>query len=78
MELEGQVVKQPFAVGTKSEREAIYLESAQGKFLLHRPGTNPLEIDRDLEALTGRKVRCSGFLRGHTFVVSNVAVLDEP
>ena len=77
MELDGQVVKKPFAIGTKSEHEAIYLETAQGNFVLRRAGANPFEMDRDLEALVGQKVRCSGFVSRGTFFVSHYTVLSQ-
>ncbi len=77
MELDGQIVRKPFAVGTKSERAAIYLESSQGDFVLRRPGANPFEIDRELAALVGTRVRCSGFVNGSTFFVSHWSILTE-
>jgi hypothetical protein len=77
MELEGQIVRKPFGTGTKSEHDAIYVESAAGRFVLRRPGTNPFEIDRDLEALVGARVRFSGSVSGYTFFVSKWEVLGE-
>ncbi len=77
MQLDGQIVKKPFAVGTKSERTAIYLESPQGDYLLRRPGANPFEIDRELEALVGNRVRCSGLVKGSTFFISSWSILTE-
>jgi len=77
MELDGRVVKKPFGIGTKSEHEAIYVESVEGNFVLRRPGANPFEIDRDLEALVGARVRLSGFVSGYTFFVSDWKVLGE-
>ena len=77
MELDGRIVKKPYAPGTKSEHEAIYLETVQGDFVLRRAGTNPFEMDRELEALVGQKVRCSGFVSRGTFFVSDYAVLNQ-
>lgn len=77
MELDGRIVRKPFAVGTKSEHSAIYLESTQGDFVLRRAGANPFEIDRELEALVGSRVRCSGRISGYTFFVSGWSILNE-
>jgi hypothetical protein len=77
MELDGQVVKKPFAIGTKSEHEAIYLETAEGNFVLRRPDANPFEMDGDLESLVGKRVRCSGFASRGTFFVSHYTVLSQ-
>jgi hypothetical protein len=76
MELAGRIVKKPFGIGSKSERQAIYLVAPSGEYVLRRPGANPFEIDQELAALVGNQVQCSGVLSGYTFFVSDWKILN--
>ena len=68
MTLEGTVVRKPFAVGSKSEREAVVLVTADGReYVLRRLGGNPFH-DAELEALVGKRIACEGQLHGYTFI----------
>jgi hypothetical protein len=69
-EIAGQVVKGPFAVGSKSEHEAIYLNSKRGRFVLRRPGQNAFQ-DPVLEKLVGKTVRCRGEIDGYLLLLSD-------
>lgn len=65
-----------FGMGTKSEHEAIFLSTPKGDYLLRRQAANPFEVDRELNALVGKKVRVSGKLIGdrtgnRTLVISD-------
>ena len=79
MELDGRIVKDTYAPGTKSFMpEALFLETAQGPPLLLRPPNNdPFNKDPNLEALVGQRVRCSGFVSRGTFFVSHYTVLSQ-
>ena len=77
IEVNGQVVRKPFGTGTKSEREAIYLATPQGEYLLRRPAANPFELDPELNSLVGKKVRVSGTISGYTFFVSDWQVNEH-
>ncbi len=68
-EVIGKVVKGPFAVGSKSEHEAIFLNSKRGRFVLRRPGENPF-CDPELEKLVGRTIRCRGKIDDYLFLLS--------
>ena len=78
MELDGRITKKPFGTGSKSEHDALYLETSAGDYVLRRPGANPFEADTELESLVGATVRCSGVLRGYTFFLSGCEVLQRP
>ncbi len=69
MHLTGQVVKKPFATGSKSEREAVMLETEQGQYVLRRQGGNPFQ-DRELEKLVGKKIEVDGKITGYTLLIS--------
>jgi hypothetical protein len=53
-ELTGLVIKAPFALGSKSEHEAILLDTGDKRYVLRREGGNAF-FDPVLEQLVGRK-----------------------
>jgi hypothetical protein len=69
-ELSGEVVKGPFAVGSKSEHQAIYLMSSRGRYVLRRQGGNPFH-DSALDKLVGKNIRGRGVITGYTFLVTD-------
>lgn len=69
MQLNGCVTKKLFAAGTKSEREAVVLTTAEGEYVLRRKGGNPF-FDEVLENLVGKRIRCEGDLTGYTFLMN--------
>lgn len=70
----GSVVKRRFAKGSKSERDAIFLVTSDGDYVLRRQGGNAYH-DPDLERLVGKKIRCTGFVTGYTLLFSECTVL---
>jgi hypothetical protein len=70
----GSVVKRPFGVGSKSERDAIFLVTKDKEFVLRRQGGNAF-FDPALEKLVGNEVRCTGVVTGYTLLVSDYAVI---
>jgi len=66
----GKVTRKPFAVGSKSEHQAVVLETDRGEFVLRRQGGNPFR-DAELEKLVGKRIRCSGRMAGYTLIISN-------
>jgi hypothetical protein len=75
-EVSGEVVKAPFATGSKSEHEAVYLVSDKGRFVLRRAGGNPFS-DPELDSLVGKKIHGRGKLVGYTFLLSDWRVLPN-
>jgi len=68
---EGTVVQKPFAAGTKSERNAVMLETREGKdYVLRRQGGNAFH-DEVLEQLAGKKIRAEGILAGYTLIIKD-------
>jgi hypothetical protein len=68
MQLNGRVIKKPYAIGTKSEREAVMLETADGTYILRRLGVNAFQYSA-LEALVGSMILANGDLYGITFII---------
>jgi len=69
MQFSGRVIKKRFARGSKSERDAVWLVTDQGEFVLRRAGGNPFH-DPELDKLVGRRVRCEGNLVDYLLIVS--------
>jgi hypothetical protein len=70
----GSVVKRPFGVGTKSEREAILLVTKDKEYVLRRQGGNAFH-DPKLEQLVGKQVQCTGTVIGYTLLITDCATL---
>ena len=58
-EFVGRVTRRTFGAGTKSEHEAVYLDTDRGSFLLRRVGGNPFS-DPEIESLVGKCIWCRG------------------
>jgi hypothetical protein len=72
----GTVVREPFATGSKSERQAIWLETAEDRFVLRRKG-GPSFDDRSLEKYVGKRVKCWGFIVGYMLLAERIEVLRK-
>ena len=70
----GSVVKRPFGIGSKSERDAILLVTKDKEYVLRRQGGNAF-ADPALEQLVGKQVQCTGTVTGYTLLVSDCAVV---
>jgi hypothetical protein len=70
MELRGMVTKALYGAGTKSEHEAVVLETPSGRYRLRRAGGNPF-ADPELDRLVGREVVCTGTVHQGTLVISD-------
>ncbi len=69
MVVTGRVVKKPFAVGSKSERQAVVLQASDGhEYLLRRRGGNAY-YDEALDALVGHTIQAEGQPHGYTFLM---------
>lgn len=76
VELSGEVVKKPFAHGSKSERAAVSLDTDKARYLLRRRGGHPF-TDPQIEALVGKRIRCKGILNGLTLIISEWTVVED-
>ena len=67
----GRVIKKQVAMGSKSEREAVYLESNGREYVLRRRHGNPF-YDQELEKLVGKTIRTVGDVVGdYTLLMSD-------
>jgi hypothetical protein len=71
----GTVEKVPYAVGSKSEYNAVILKTPQGEFRLRRLGGSSFE-DGVLDNLVGCRVRARGAVHGSTLILDGWDVLE--
>ena len=69
--LRGRVSRGDYAKGSKSERDAVFIDTGDGRFLLRRKG-GPVFADADLERHVGHTVECDGFLVGSTLLADRI------
>jgi hypothetical protein len=72
--LTGAVVRGAFGAGSKSEREAVWLETADRRLVLRRKD-GPTFDDRALEKYIGKRVKCDGFMVGYMLVAERIEIL---
>lgn len=70
----GVVSRGPFGAGSKSAREAFWLETEEGRFELRRK-SGPAYGDRKLNEYVGKRVSCDGFLVGHTLLTEHIKIV---
>lgn len=69
--LTGVVTRAPFATGSKSERDAIWIETDEGCLILRRKDGLAFG-DRSLDGFIGQRVRCDGFITGYTLLAERI------
>jgi hypothetical protein len=69
IEIDGQVTKHLTAKGSKSERQAVFLDTEEGSYVLRRRGGHPF-VDKVLNGLVGKTIHCKGVLTKHTLIMS--------
>jgi hypothetical protein len=72
--LTGTVVRGTFGKGSKSEREAIWLDADGRRLVLRRKG-GPGMDDRELEKYVGKRVKCDGFVVGYSLLADRIETL---
>jgi hypothetical protein len=65
---EGLVVKKRIAVGSKSERDAVVLETRDAELVLRRKGGNAFS-DPVLDQLVGTRISGEGRRTGYTLIL---------
>ena len=73
--LRGRVTQGEYGKGTKSERQAVFIDTDRGRYLLRRKG-GPVFGDTQLQRYVGHTVECDGFLVGTTLLADRIAVIE--
>lgn len=71
IELTGKVIQKKFGDGSKSEHNAVYLETTEGDYQLRRLGGNPFS-DPELNKLIGKKINATGIIKGMLFIAKKL------
>jgi len=66
MKLKGKIIVKLFGEGTKSEHHAVYIDTAEGSYVLRKKGANPFESP-DLKQMEGKEVTVEGTLDKYVF-----------
>jgi len=76
--LRGEVVKRPFAPGSKSEHEAVCLQDQKGRsYRLRLLGGDPY-FDPQLEKLVGKAISVQGeIVHGNTMIVKHWSEIEN-
>lgn len=70
----GTVIRKGVARGSKSERDAVVLQTAEGgEYILRRSGGNAFS-DPQLDALVGSSITADGQVAGQTFIMKSWTV----
>jgi len=72
----GAVIRAPFATGSKSEQQVLWLDASAGRFVLRRKG-GPAFDDKSLEKYVGKQVSCDGFIVGYTLLAEKIRILPS-
>lgn len=73
--LRGTVQRGLLGEGSKSEREAIWLDTACGRYVLRRKD-GPSFGDAALEMWVGCEVACSGFIVDYVLLAERIEAID--
>ena len=73
--LTGEVTLQTTSRGSKSEHEAVMLESKGKHFILRRKGGNPF-YDPEMINLVGKRIKAKGDLLEHIFILEDWEIVD--
>ena len=61
--------------GSKSERQAVVLDTDDQRYVLRRRGGNPFK-DAVLDSLVGKRLRAVGDVHGSSFILHDWSELD--
>ena len=74
MKFQGRVEKRLFGKGSKSEHNAVYLKTPEGKeYVLRRLGGNAFR-DPELDALVGKDIEGTGEVTDYTLILSDYKI----
>lgn len=73
--LHGRVAQGAYGKGSKSEREAVFIETPDARYVLRRK-TGPVFGDDELTRYVGHEVECDGFVIGTTLLAERIEVVE--
>jgi len=73
--LHGWVRQGVYGKGSKSERVAMFIETADGRQYILRRKTGPAFDDSELPKYVGHEVKCDGFVVGTTLIAEQIKLV---
>ncbi len=73
--LRGRVTSGAFGKGSKSEREAVFIDTVDARYVLRRKA-GPVFGDGELTRYLGREIECDGFLVDGTLLAERIVVME--
>lgn len=74
---EGNIIRRRVGAGSKSDHEAVCLDTGTEVFKITRVGGNPFS-DPELDRLVGSRIRCEGtLLKGNQLRVSSIEEVEN-
>ena len=73
--LRGHIKQEIYAKGSKSERNAVFIETTDANYMLRRK-TGPVYDDSELLQYIGHNVQCKGFLIENTLLAEQIEIVD--
>jgi hypothetical protein len=74
-DLRGRVSHGTYGKGSKSEREAVFIETSDARYVLRRK-TGPVFGDPELTRYVGHEIECDGLLVGTTLLAERIEVVE--
>jgi hypothetical protein len=74
-DVHGRVTQALYGKGTKSERQAVFIETANARYILRRK-TGSAFGDTELMQYVGHEVKCDGFLIGTTLLAERIELIN--
>ena len=72
VELTGKVVLQKYAKGSKSDHDAVYLDTGAKMYRLKKKGGNPF-YDESLHKLVGKIIKAEGTMKSYFFEITRIS-----
>jgi hypothetical protein len=73
--LRGRITEGRYGKGTKSERQALFIETADNCYIFRRK-TGPAFDDAELKLYVGHEVECEGFLVDRTLLAELIKIVE--
>lgn len=73
-EMVGKVVLKKFGEGSKSEHDAVCLQTEDKVYKLKRAGGNPF-VDPQLQKLAGKKIKAVGQINDYLFTITEYKII---
>jgi hypothetical protein len=74
-QLRGQVTRGEYGKGSKSERDAVFVDTGSKRYILRRK-KGPAYGDKALEKYIGHRVVCNGLVMGTTLIAETIDIED--